>query len=46
MGGTCGTYGGDEKLHTGLWWGKLREREQLDDLNADGTTVLKWIFKK
>jgi len=29
MGGACSTYGGE--MHTGLWWGNLRERGYLED---------------
>jgi hypothetical protein len=33
-------------MHTGFWWGDLRERDHLDDLGLDGRIILKWIFKK
>jgi len=26
--------------------GDLRERDHVEDLGADGRTILKWIFKK
>jgi len=39
MGGACGTNGGE--VHTGFWWG-----DQLQDKEADGRIILKWIFKK
>jgi hypothetical protein len=29
-------------VHTGFWWGELRER----DNSEDGRIILKWIFKK
>jgi hypothetical protein len=32
--------------HIGLWWGDLRERDDLEDLGLDGRTILKWIFRK
>jgi hypothetical protein len=35
-----------KKVHTGFWWGDLRERDHLEDLGVDGTRILKWIFKK
>jgi len=27
-------------MHTGLWWGKLKERDDLEDLGIDGRIVL------
>jgi hypothetical protein len=29
-----------------VWWGKLREREHLENPGIDGRTVLNWIFRK
>jgi hypothetical protein len=34
------------RWHTGFGWGKLRARDDLEDLGADGRILLKWIFKK
>jgi hypothetical protein len=34
------------EVHTGFWWGKLRERGHLEDLGIHGMTILKLIFKK
>jgi hypothetical protein len=31
---------------TGFWWGSMRGRDQLEDTDADGRIILKWIFKK
>ena len=31
------------ELHSGCWWGELRERDQLEDLGVDGRFILKWI---
>jgi hypothetical protein len=31
-------------MHTGLWWGDLRERGYLKKLGVDG--MIKWIFRK
>jgi hypothetical protein len=38
-------YGGKE-MHTGFWWGDLREGDYLGDPGIDGRIILKWIFKK
>jgi hypothetical protein len=34
------------EVHTGFWWGNLREEGHLEDLGVNGRIVLKWIFKK
>jgi hypothetical protein len=34
------------EVHTGFWWGDLRERDHLEDPGIDGRIILKWIFKK
>jgi hypothetical protein len=33
------------KMHTGFWWGDLRENDQLEYVGVDVRTVLKGIFK-
>ena len=33
------------KVHAGIWWGDLRECDQLEDIGLNGTIVLKLIFK-
>jgi hypothetical protein len=34
------------EVHTGFWWGDLREKDHLQDLGVDGRLILKWTFKK
>jgi len=29
-----------------VWWGKLRERDHLEDPGIDERIVLRWIFRK
>jgi len=31
---------------TAMGWGDLRERDHLEDVDVDGITILKYIFKK
>jgi hypothetical protein len=33
-------------VHTGFWWGNLRERDHLKDLGIGGRIIIKRIFKK
>jgi hypothetical protein len=33
-------------VHTGFWWGDLREGDHLEDPRIDGRIIIKWIFKK
>jgi hypothetical protein len=33
-------------VHTGFWWGDLREGDHLGDPRVDGRIILKWIFNK
>ena len=33
-------------MHTGVWWGNLKERDHMEAQGLDGRIILKWIFKK
>jgi hypothetical protein len=33
-------------VHTGLWWGNLKEGDRLEGIGVDGRIILKRIFKE
>jgi hypothetical protein len=33
-------------MHTGVWWGNLKERDYLEDSGVDRRIILNWIFRK
>jgi hypothetical protein len=37
---------GREEVHTGLYWGNLREGDHLEDPGVDGRIILQWIFER
>jgi hypothetical protein len=37
---------GETEVHTGFWWGDMRESEHLGDAGVNGRIILKWIFKE
>ena len=45
MDGPCSMYGGEGEVHTGFWWGEVREGDHMEDSGVDGRIILKWIFK-
>ena len=32
-------------VHTGFWWGNLRERDHLEDPGIDRRIILRWIIR-
>jgi len=32
-------------MHTGFWWGDLREGDCLEYLGSDGKMILKWVLR-
>jgi hypothetical protein len=37
---------GRREVHTGFWWGDLKEGDYLGDRGIDGRIILRRIFKK
>jgi len=37
---------GRSEVHTGFWWGDLRQRNHLEDTGINGRIILRWIFKR
>ena len=37
---------GREEVHTGFWWGDLKERDHLKNAGVDERIILKWIIQK
>jgi hypothetical protein len=36
---------GRAEVHTGFWWGYLRERGHFEDPGLDGRIILRWIYR-
>jgi len=37
---------GRREVHTGYWWGNLRESDHFGDPGVDGRVILRLIFRK
>jgi hypothetical protein len=37
---------GRREVHTGFWWGDVREGDHLGDPGVDGTIILRRVFGK
>jgi hypothetical protein len=37
---------GRGEVHTGFWWGNLREEDHVEDPGVNGRIILKWIFER
>jgi hypothetical protein len=40
----CGM--GSREMHTGLWQGRLKEKDHLDNIGVHRKIILKWIISK
>jgi hypothetical protein len=36
---------GSTEVHTGVWWGNLKEREHLIELDEDGKVILSGTYE-
>jgi hypothetical protein len=34
------------EVHSGFWWGNVKDIDHLEDLGVDGRIILRWIFRK
>jgi len=44
--GQVARMGGRREVHTGFWWGNLKEINHTKDPGVDGRIILRWIFRK
>ena len=33
-------------MYIGVWWGNMKERDQLEDPGLCGRIIVRWIFRK
>jgi hypothetical protein len=36
---------GRTEMYTGFWWGNLKERDHLEEVDVDGGMIFKWLSK-
>ena len=36
----------DRGFYTGTWWGKMIEKDNLEDLELNGSVILEYFIKK
>jgi len=41
----CSRLRGKTEMHTGFWWGNLKERDHLEDLSIDARVTLKQFYR-
>jgi hypothetical protein len=46
MGGTCGTYRGEDRCIKGFGRKNLEVRDHLEDVRTHGKIILLWFFRK
>jgi len=39
-------HGWEREIHAGFCYENVQKEAHLEDLDADGTAILKWLFKK